>query len=212
MWRKQPETKPSSAANTPFDSYGNADQKSQTYSSSPAPSPSAPQAAPPLRSEAAVLTRGIRIKGELTGKADLVIDGEVDGSIRLNESRLTVGQAGHIRANIEAAEIFVKGQVEGNLRGRERVILGDSCHVTGDLEAPRVAIEDGAKFNGRVEMGPSADAREHQSKRVNQPVVAPVPQAAAVKSAPKVDASPVKTEAKVDATPMPVTVGTTRNS
>ena len=211
MWRKQPETKPSSPAPTPFDSYGSASQKPQTYSSSPAPSPSASQAAPPAHSEAAVLTRGIRIKGELTGKADLVIDGEVDGSIRLNESRLTVGQAGHIRANIEAAEIFVKGQVEGNLRGRERVILGNSCQVVGDLEAPRVAIEDGAKFNGRVEMGPSADAREHQSKRVNNPVAAPSPQATPVKSAPKVD-TPLKTEAKVDATPTPVTVGTIRNS
>ena len=176
MWRKQPETtKPSSPANSSFDSYGNASQKTQTYSSSPAPSASIPPASQPARSDAAVLTRGIRIKGELTGKADLVIDGEVDGSIRLNESRLTVGQAGHIRANIEAAEIFVKGQVEGNLRGRERVMLGNSCHVTGDLEAPRVAIEDGAKFNGRVEMGPSADAREHQSKRVSHPVATPTP-------------------------------------
>ena len=174
MWRKQPETKPSSPASTPYDSYGSASQKPQTYGSSPAPSPAAPQAVPPARSEAAVLTRGIRIKGELTGKADLIVDGEVEGSIRLNESRLTVGQAGHIRANIEAAEIFVKGQVEGNLRGRERVVLGNSCQVIGDLEAPRVAIEDGAKFNGRVEMGPGADAREHQTKRTSQPAAAPV--------------------------------------
>lgn len=182
MWRKQPETKPSSPATTPFDSYGNASQKPQTYGSSPAPSPSAPQAVPPVRSDAAVLTRGIRIKGELTGKADLIVDGEVDGSIRLNESRLTVGQAGHIRANIEAAEIFVKGQVEGNLRGRERVVLGNSCQVSGDLEAPRVAIEDGAKFNGRVEMGPSADAREHQTKRTTQPAAAPVAPATQAKT------------------------------
>lgn len=200
MWRKQPEAKPSSPATTSFDSYGNASQKPQTYSSSPAPSPSAPQVAQPLRSEAAVLTRGIRIKGELTGKADLLIDGEVDGSIRLNESRLTVGQAGHIRANIEAAEIFVKGQVEGNLRGRERVILGSSSHVMGDLEAPRVAIEDGAKFNGRVEMGPSADAREHQNKRASQPVAAP---AAPV--------TPVKTSSTADVT-KPLALETVRNS
>ena len=188
MWRKQPETKPSSPANSGFDSYGNASQKTQTYSSSPV-SPASAQAPQPARSDAAVLTRGIRIKGELTGRADLVIDGEVDGSIRLNESRLTVGQAGHIRANIEAAEIFVKGQVEGNLRGRERVVLGNSCQVIGDLEAPRVAIEDGAKFNGRVEMGPSADAREHQSKRVSQPVAAPVAPVTTAKTSSTADAT-----------------------
>lgn len=200
MWRKQPETKPSSPASSGFDSYGNASQKTQTYSSSPVPSASAPPAPQPARSDAAVLTRGIRIKGELTGKADLVIDGEVDGSIRLNESRLTVGQAGHIRANIEAAEIFVRGQVEGNLRGRERVMLGNSCHVIGDLEAPRVAIEDGAKFNGRVEMGPSADAREHQSKRVSQPVAA--------STAP---VTPAKTSSATDAT-KPLVLEPVRNS
>src|SRR5690242_2451463 len=189
MWRKQPETKPSSPASTPYDSYGNASQRPQTYGSSPAPSPSASQAAPPARSDAAVLTRGIRIKGELTGKADLIIDGEVDGSIRLNESRLTVGQAGHIRANIEAAEIFVKGQVEGNLRGRERVVLGNSCQVIGDLEAPRVVIEDGAKFNGRVEMGPSADTREHQTKRTSQPAAAPVASVSTPKTTSNSDAT-----------------------
>ena len=188
MWRKQPETKPSSPASSGFDSYGNASQKTQTYGSSPVPPASAP-APQPARSDAAVLTRGIRIKGELTGRADLVIDGEVDGSIRLNESRLTVGQAGHIRANIEAAEIFVKGQVEGNLRGRERVVLGNSCQVMGDLEAPRVAIEDGAKFNGRVEMGPSADAREHQSKRVSQPVAAPAAPVTTAKTSSTADAT-----------------------
>lgn len=198
MWRKQPETRPSSpAATASSDPYGNAGQKPQSsYSSSATPSAAA-QAAP-ARSDAAVLTRGIRIKGELTGKADLVIDGEVDGSIRLSESRLTVGQAGHIRANIEAAEIFVKGQVEGNLRGRERVVLGNSSQVIGDLEAPRVAIEDGAKFNGRVEMGPGADAREHQGKRANQPFATP--------------AAPAKTSSTPDVTATPPALETVRSS
>lgn len=197
MWRKQPETRPySPAVPAASDPYGNANQKPQLpYGSSPASSVPAPQ---PMRSDAAVLTRGIRIKGELTGKADLVIDGEVDGSIRLNESRLTVGQAGHIRANIEAAEIFVKGQVEGNLRGRERVVLGNSSQVVGDLEAPRVAIEDGAKFNGRVEMGPGADAREHQSKRVSHPVAAPI--------------TPAKSSSTADTTAVPAVLETVRNS
>ncbi|MFZ0701442.1 MAG: polymer-forming cytoskeletal protein [Candidatus Acidiferrales bacterium] len=152
-------------------SYGLPEQKPPSASGS-APS-SAPQAsyAPVVSPNAAILTRGICIKGELTGKADLIIDGDVKGSIRLGDSRLTIGQSGHIQADIEASEIIVRGQVEGDLRGRERVVLGSSCEVVGDLEAPRVAIEDGARFNGRVEMGPAADARERQNKRGSQSLV-----------------------------------------
>lgn len=173
MWRKQPEAKPSSPVNPGMrdSSYGLPEQKPPSASGS-APS-SAPQAsyAPVASPNAAILTRGICIKGELTGKADLIIDGDVKGSIRLGDSRLTIGQSGHIQADIEASEIIVRGQVEGDLRGRERVVLGSSCEVVGDLEAPRVAIEDGARFNGRVEMGPAADARERQNKRGSQSLV-----------------------------------------
>lgn len=169
MWRKQPEAKPSSPASPGVREAGYSPVVQRPTSPSVAGGLSSSSATPSLaqspRSDAAILTRGICIKGELTGKADLIIDGDVQGSIRLGDSRLTVGQAGHIRANIEASEIVVNGQVEGNLRGRERVVLGSACHVLGDLEAPRVAIEDGAKFKGRVEMGLAADARERQSKR-----------------------------------------------
>lgn len=119
-----------------------------------------------------MLTQGIRIRGDLTGKADLFIDGNVEGSIRLGDSRLTVGPSGHVKADIEAREIHIRGNVEGNLRGRERIILGSSCCVKGDLEAPRIAIEEGAQFRGRVEMGPVADARERQNKRT-APAAAP---------------------------------------
>lgn len=169
MWRKQPEAKPSSPVNpgTGSSSYA----PSTAKPASPAPSGNSSSAASqpaftqPRPSSDAIVTRGIRIKGELTGKADVIIDGDLQGSIRLNESRLTIGQSGSIHADIEAREIFVHGLVEGNLRGRDRVVLANSCHVEGDLEAPRIAIEDGARFNGRVEMGASADARERQSKR-----------------------------------------------
>jgi cytoskeletal protein CcmA (bactofilin family) len=206
MWRKQPEAKPSSPVTPAASDYASPNQRPPApFASSPTSSAPPPAQAP--RSDAAVLTRGIRIKGELTGKADLVIDGEVEGSIRLGDSRLTIGQAGHIRAHIEAAEIFVRGKVEGNLRGRERVVLGSSCHVIGDLESPRVVIEDGARFKGRVEMGPSADAREHQSKRAPQAATAP-PRPS---SAPEPSAAPARPSTQASA-PTPVTVETNRNS
>lgn len=179
MWRKQSDVKPSSSPTpgTPglvqSPQYSPSGGKPAAASPSPggpvAPSSAAYSAA---SSDAAVLTHGIRIKGELTGKADLFIDGEVEGSIRLGDSRLTIGPNGRVKANIEAREIAVQGSVEGNLRGRERILLGSSSRTKGDLEAPRVAIEEGAHFKGRVEMGPAADARERQNAKRVVPVAA----------------------------------------
>ncbi|MHB8525542.1 MAG: bactofilin family protein [Candidatus Acidiferrales bacterium] len=179
MWRKQPEGKPSPA--TPakpatWDSPPYAPPAGKSAETSPALSqaPAAPSSSAysaPLP-EAAMLTRGIRIRGELTGKADLFIDGDMEGSIRLGDSRLTVGPSGHVKADIEAREIHIRGNVQGNLRGRERIILGNTGVVKGDLEAPRIAIEEGAQLKGRVEMGPAADARERQNKRT-APATAP---------------------------------------
>ena len=177
MWRKQSEGKPSSsatpAAPSAFAPPSHAPPE-KSAGASPSPFKSAPAAPPaPVPSpEAAMLTQGIRIRGELTGKADLFIDGDVEGSVRLGDSRLTIGPSGHVKADIEAREIYIRGTVQGNLRGRERITLGNSCHVKGDLESPRIAIEDGAQFKGRVEMGPAADARERQVKR-SAPAITP---------------------------------------
>ncbi|MGH9864094.1 MAG: bactofilin family protein [Candidatus Acidiferrales bacterium] len=166
MWRKQSEGKPSPSAApgapSAFAPPSYTPPAEKSTGSLPSPSPAVIAPSP----EAAILTHGIRIRGELTGKADLFIDGDVEGSIRLGDSRLTIGPSGHVKADIEAREIYIRGNVQGNLRGRERITLGNSSHVKGDLESPRVAIEDGAQFKGRVEMGPVADARERQGKRI----------------------------------------------
>lgn len=179
MWRKQSEGKPSSSA-TPAGpsvfaplSYAPPEKSAGASPSPSKPVPAIPPAPVPSP-EAAMLTQGIRIRGELTGKADLFIDGDVEGSVRLGDSRLTIGPSGHVKADIEAREIYIRGNVQGNLRGRERITLGNSCHVKGDLESPRIAIEDGAQFKGRVEMGPAADARERQIKRTAPAITPPV--------------------------------------
>jgi cytoskeletal protein CcmA (bactofilin family) len=141
-----------------------------------------------------VLTSGIRIKGELSGKSELLIDGELEGKIRLMESTVTVGASGRVKSDISAREIAVRGKVDGTLRGRERVILGNSSHVRGDLEAPRVMIEDGAVFKGKVEMGRAEEPRQ-ASREIPRKALQPSPSVAPAgpvtpASAPANDAEP----------------------
>ena len=101
----------------------------------------------------ATIGPSITVKGEISGDEDLLIQGRVEGSIDLNERAVTVGRDGQVNADIEGRVVTVEGNVEGNLRALEQVILTSSARVQGDIKAPRVVLEDGATFRGMVDMG-----------------------------------------------------------
>ena len=109
--------------------------------------------------EATRLTPGIQIKGELSGRSDLYVDGEVQGKIRLSQSMLTIGPNGKVNADVDVREGIVHGVLQGNVQAHERVVLGRTSDVNGDITSQRITIEEGAKFKGRVEMAPAKDSR-----------------------------------------------------
>lgn len=90
------------------------------------------------------LTRSLIVKGEISGQGDLVIDGEVHGKISLQGGKLTVGPDGRVTADIEAPEIVVSGEVTGNIKGFDRVRIGASAKVKGEVRTRLISIEEGA--------------------------------------------------------------------
>jgi cytoskeletal protein CcmA (bactofilin family) len=106
--------------------------------------------------EAAVIGRSIHIDGNLKGEEDLRIEGDVSGTIQLNNHSLTIGKDGKIKADVHAKAITVDGNMDGDLYGSERVSIRKSARVTGNIVAPRVSLEDGARFKGSIEMDPEA--------------------------------------------------------
>ena len=104
-------------------------------------------------SERATIGRSISINGEVNGDEDLLIQGRVDGSVTLKQHSVTVGPDGTVKADIGARVITVEGVVQGNLSAQEQVILRGSARVQGNITAPRVVLEDGARFRGGVDMG-----------------------------------------------------------
>jgi cytoskeletal protein CcmA (bactofilin family) len=167
MWRKPPEVKPSSepqnspvtAPIAPPDTVPTPASRvpSQVYSA-----PSAPAvetvAAPAIRATSKI-SSGLKINGELSGDSDLYIDGEVQGKIRLGNTRVTVGPNGRVQADIEAREIVIDGHVQGNLKASESAHFGASSRVAGSVLTPRIGIEDGARLRGKVETTPATPAR-----------------------------------------------------
>jgi cytoskeletal protein CcmA (bactofilin family) len=106
----------------------------------------------PMNQNPTVLGRSITLRGELTGNEDLLIEGQFDGTINLQEHCLTVGANGQVKAEIHVRQIVIHGTVNGNITAREKVDIRKTGRVQGDLSAAGVAIEDGAYFKGSIEI------------------------------------------------------------
>jgi cytoskeletal protein CcmA (bactofilin family) len=162
MWFKQPDSKspqhpePTAARQQTGALVAPAAPLTPEKASEPATPPQI-VAAPP--SCASRITPGLVLKGEITGREDLAVDGEVEGSLRLAGARLVLGVTGSIRGDVEAREIVVGGHVIGNLRAEERLEITRTGNVSGDAIARRILVEDGAVFNGTMEV---AGAGEHR--------------------------------------------------
>lgn len=127
----------------------------------PAPATEAtarPRSAPAAgaRREAAIIGPSIQLDGDLRGQEDLLIEGDVSGTIQLRNNSLTVGSQGKVKADVYAKEILVEGFVEGDLFASERVAIRKTAQVRGNITAPRVILEEGARLKGSIEMDPEA--------------------------------------------------------
>ncbi len=99
------------------------------------------------------LTPTMKVKGQISGNEDLLVDGKVEGPISVGEHRLTVGQNGHVTGGLAAREIIICGKVDGN-----QAVVGESIEIKkdasmiGTVTTRRIVIEDGAGFKGNIEI------------------------------------------------------------
>jgi cytoskeletal protein CcmA (bactofilin family) len=149
VWKKE-DLKPEANSGNSATPTNSATSSSTATASTPAISGAAPTSA----HVAACISQGIRIKGEVTGSEDLFVDGFVEGKLSLTtNSCLTVGPNGHVKADVVAREVIVRGKIDGKVTGRDKVQLWSTGQVTGEVQTDRLAIEDGALLRGKVEAG-----------------------------------------------------------
>jgi len=131
-----------------------------TRKSEPPPIPATPP--PPPSNGAArsvesrgLLSRGVSIKGTVKFANELLIDGEVEGTID-STGALTVGEHGSIRGEIKSKSVKVFGTVEGDIFATERCELQAGCTLKGDIEAPRLVVDEHATFLGSAKVTPKS--------------------------------------------------------
>lgn len=99
-----------------------------------------------------VIGESLHFKGELSAGEDLIIEGTVEGRINQGKCCLTLKPNGKLLANVNATKIFIEGTVKGDLHATVSVTVRESGSVKGNIVAPKVALEEGATFNGLIDM------------------------------------------------------------
>ncbi|HKL49621.1 MAG TPA: polymer-forming cytoskeletal protein [Wenzhouxiangellaceae bacterium] len=130
---------------------------SDHYSDKANPSP-APTRSTGGTGAAATIGPSISIDGQLKGEEDLVVEGRVKGTIELKNNTLTIGTQGTLDAEVFAHTIFVEGTVNGDLYASERISIRKSARISGNILAPRISLEDGARFRGSIDMDADSEA------------------------------------------------------
>jgi cytoskeletal protein CcmA (bactofilin family) len=131
----------------------------------------------------AVLGKSVIVKGQIFSREDLTIDGEVEGTVELQEHRLTVGPNGKVMASVKAREIVVLGTIHGNVETTDKIDIRKEAKLVGDIRTARIVIEDGAYFKGNIDIV-KAEAPRAQAAPAPKPQATAAPAPAAAQTTP----------------------------
>jgi len=99
-----------------------------------------------------ILGQAVLVRGNLSGKEDLLIEGQCEGALDFQDHCLTVGPQGQVKSEIHAREVVIHGTVNGKISAKDRVEIRKTGNVVGDIVSATVTIEDGAFFKGSIEI------------------------------------------------------------
>ena len=94
-----------------------------------------------------VISRALKITGQLESSEDIQIEGEVEGDVRAAAVR--VGAGAKVRGTVSGDEVELSGTVEGKIEAR-KVVLTSTAHMSGDIIHKDVSIQSGAYINGHL--------------------------------------------------------------
>jgi len=125
----------------------------------------------------ASIGKAVKINGQIYSKEDLYVDGDVEGTIELQEHRLTIGPNGKVHSSVKAREVVILGNVQGNVDASDKLEIRKDARLVGDIKTARIIIEDGAYFKGSIDIVKPEPARSPGSPAPRPPQAAPAPAA-----------------------------------
>ena len=114
---------------------------------------------------------GTVLTGETNFQSMLRVDGHLTGRVTSQDGTLVVGSTGRVDANIMVAAAVVGGTVNGDIIASEKIELGRTARVVGNIQTPRLLIEDGAIFEGSCTMLKAKEAFEKRAEASSSPAL-----------------------------------------
>ena len=125
------------------------------------------------KKETTYLGKNLKINGTLSGEGSLIILGNFEGEFDL-KGQIKVAQGAVIKGNIKATGISINGNVNGTLVASERILLDTTAAIKGRLETPKISIQDGAVFDGELQMSKKPEqASKAETPETKQPSKGP---------------------------------------
>jgi cytoskeletal protein CcmA (bactofilin family) len=116
----------------------------------------------------AVIGASMEIKGEIRSREELMVEGDVEGSIE-SHSTVTVGPNGKVKANIKAREVAIYGSVRGNIEVAEKIAIREKGSLIGDIKTAGISIDDGSYFKGSIDIVRPEPARQGKVAVLSEP-------------------------------------------
>ncbi len=116
-----------------------------------------------------IIGSSIKVKGNFSGQGNVVIEGQLEGSLKTS-ANLLIGEQAKVVANIEAKEAIINGEIQGNLKVKKYLSIGKSARVMGDVRCGEISIARGAFLNGQliINSDNNKDVDEEKKENVSQ--------------------------------------------
>jgi cytoskeletal protein CcmA (bactofilin family) len=97
------------------------------------------------------ISDGTEILGDIKVESDLRVEGYLKGTVTVG-GMLVLGPTGKIEGEVMARSATIAGQILGNIKGQEKIVLETKSTLMGDLQTRELVINEGAVFQGHCSM------------------------------------------------------------
>ncbi len=116
------------------------------------------------KDEITCIGEAITIEGSISGKGDLIIQGNLKGTIDLSGQQFTVGTKGSVQADIKAEKVTISGKMKGNVTAKGKVEITKTADFEGEIRAKRISVEDGAYMKAVIELEKDKPVKQADNK------------------------------------------------
>ena len=99
----------------------------------------------------AMIGKAVKVVGKIYSKQDLIVDGDLEGTVEALEHKLTIGPNGTVHADVKAREVAVLGSLQGDVEA-DKIEIRKDAKLVGNIKTARILIEDGAYFKGGIDV------------------------------------------------------------